>query len=242
MLHFRGILTVAVLCMALAGLAGCKTMGKNVYPQRDTTRIGVVGTQETTLPGESVLSVSSAVYSWELELRNSVHGDGVGNSIDFPAGHYGRCFECVEEDDKYYYFYYDKALTLGGLGLGQQIRAGFRVNKQDHKDILAFSPSDIGYQSFDMEPAPRYEVKRMYNVEDEYRFKKITFVSCDDDILTLRYRKVEGLGGGEPLVEELTLQFDLLESKTIRVMGAEFEVLSATSDKLVVEVIEGLEL
>ena len=236
-------ITLTLLGMFLVLLPGCKTMGKTVRPDLDVKIIGAEGTVETTAPGEPVVSVTRAVYSKELHLANRCEGDGTGNSLDFPAGRYGSCADCVEEDAKYWYFYYPELQSLGGLGWGAPARAGFRINKGDYRDYQALTPSDIGYAGFDLSPAPQYEVVDMISYEKPYHYKYIKFESFDDDILTLKYGEEkgpsEGLGTRE---ENLTLQFDLLQSRHIEMQGAEFEVIEAAPDRLVVNVIRNLTL
>lgn len=234
---------LAALVFVLLALTGCKTMGKTVQPNLDTKIIGSEGAVEVTAPGESVISVSRAIYSKALRLDNFCEGDGTGNSLDFPPGYYGDCHNCVEEDATYWYFYHPELQSLGGLGWGAASRAGFRINKKDYKDYQALTPSDIGYAGFDLTPAPRYEVVDMVSIEDPYHYKYIEFESFEDDILTLKYGEEKGPSEGLGTKEEnLTLQFDLLESKTISMKGAEFEVVEATPDKLVVKIIKGLTL
>ncbi|GAB7023268.1 hypothetical protein [Salidesulfovibrio brasiliensis] len=236
-------ITLTLLGILLASLSGCKTMGKNVHPTFQTKHIGTEDTLEPTAPGESVLFISQGVYSKELHLKNFCEGDGTGNSLDFPPGRYGNCANCVEEDENNWYFYYPELQSLGGLGWGAQVRAGFRINKKDYTDYQALTPSDVGYAGFDLTPAPKYEVVDMLTYEAPYHYKYIEFESFEDDILTLKYGEEEGPTKGLGTEEEtLTLQFDLLESKTLKIKEAELEVVEAGPDKLVVKIIKGLVL
>lgn len=236
-------IVLALMGLLLVSLTGCKTMGKNVHPTFAAKAIGSEGEVEVTAPGEPVIKISQAVYSKELHLENFCEGDGTGNSLDFPPGRYGNCNTCVEEDANYWYFYYPELQSLGGLGWGAASRAGFRINKNDYTDYQALTPSDIGYAGFDLSPAPQYEVIDMISYEKPYHYKYIEFESFDDDILTLKYGEEKGPSKGLGTQEEnLTLQFDLLESKTIQVKEAEFEVVEASPDKLVVKIVKGLKL
>lgn len=236
---------LATLIFVLLALTGCKTMGKTAYSTYDQVQIGVPGDMLQVQRGDVFIDVFKGIRKPILEVDDTVVAEWGGADLVYPPAAYGACGNCLEETDKYYFFYYpeNNSLLTPDMFLAAPLRAGFRVEKDDVTQILPFAYADIGDGIWDPTTDINARVVHWVDFNKEYHYKTIAFESWEDDILTLVYKEEHGPTKGVGTEEEkLTLQFDLLESKTLQVKEAQIEVVEAAPDKLVVKIIKNLTL
>jgi hypothetical protein len=237
---------LTLLGALLLPLSGClKMMGKTAYPTFDQVHTGVSDDMLEVPRGGVFIDVFKGIRKPIVELDDTVVAEWGGADMVYPPAAYGACDNCLEETDEYYFFYYpeNNSVLTPDMFLATPLRAGLRVEKDDFTKILPFAYSDFGDGIWTPKTAVNARVVHWIDFEKEYHYKTVTFASFEDDILTLVYKEEQGPTKGVGTEEEqLTLQFDLLESKTIRVKEAEMEVVEAAPDKLVVKIIKSLTL
>ncbi|GAB7023271.1 hypothetical protein [Salidesulfovibrio brasiliensis] len=235
---------IILLGFCLIALAGCKaSMGRVVPSAWEEDAIGESGEVVTATPGQVITMVFTGERSKVLRVHNSVHGEDAFATVEYPAAAYGGCSNCLEEDSQYYYFHHPenggRLKVVGGNTMWS--RAGYRASKTNPSDVVPFRYVEFGDPVMKATPAPDFDYGYAVNLKGEYHYKEITFVSCEDDILTLRRAEEQGpseeLGSKE---QQMTLQFDLLESKKIEMEGARFTVVEAAPDRLVVKVVKAV--
>lgn len=233
---------LALLC--LIALTGCKsTMGKSIPSSWDTVTSGQSGEVVTVAPGEIITEKFVGERTDVLNVHNYVRGEDAFATVEFPPAAYGGCADCLEQDSQYYYFHHPenggRLKVVGGNIMWS--RAGYRASKSDPSDVVPFRFVEFGDSAMTATPAPVFDYGYLITISKEYHYKNIKFVSCEDDILTLRRAEEKGpteeLGSQE---EQMTLQFDLLESKEIEMGGARLSVIEAAPDRLVVKVVKGI--
>jgi hypothetical protein len=237
---------VFLLACCLIALSGCKsTMGKTIPLSWDQEARGRDGEVVTVAPGENITDAFVGERIKILIVHNHVRGEDAFATVDYPAASYGKCDTCLEEDDQYYYFHHPenggRLKVVGGSTFWS--RAGYRASKANPSDVVPFRYVEFGDSTMTPDTAPVFEYGYAVNLDGNYHFRQINFVSLKDDILTLR--RAEEQGPSKELgsqADELTLQFDLLESRDIEFEEARFTVLEASPDRLVVKIIKGVTL
>jgi len=252
----RRIFLLCLICL-LSLAFGCKTANKttrvsNTYEVDHSVDVGQ--TKEVQPGGVVAIMVKGENFDL-LELKNNIRGTSGPTSCDVSP----QAFTQFEDDGTYLYAFSDKDLCTDNFaGAWDGLRCGIRYNKLNSMDtgvVVDARPvggigNDINFMDIDG-AVPEIEMTPMVNTYAEnYLRREIKFESYKDGYLTLYSLEEKGSKQGydaqgnrenvKPEMFEKTQSFDLTESKTVEVLGAQIEIIEATPDKLVYKVLSPL--
>jgi len=238
-------------------ICGCQTAKKtvSVRSSHEVDHYVTVGqTKEVQLGGKIAEMMKGDNFD-VLELKNNIRGTFGPVSCDLSPQ---RFFD-LEDDGTYLYGFSEKDRgddSFAGAWDGR--KCGIRYNKLNSMDSgvvidvreVGGIGNDINFMDIDG-AIPEIEMTPMVNIYAEnFLQRTIKFESYANDYLTLYCLEKKGSQQGfdkqgneksvDPEMQEKVLNFDLTESKTIEVMGAQIEIIEATPDKLVYKVLSPL--
>jgi len=252
-MYSRFILIVALCALPLMfGCQSAKTtsMGSTLQanhhqPVNEPIRVST---------GQTVLSMIKAENSDKLVLKNQVKGSSSTTTCELgPEEFYN-----LEEDAKYIYGFSKTARVDDFWGDYKTAPCGVYINKTNSLDVgVVDDTRDLfcagcGLTFYELDgPVPELELVPMIKYYGEsYLHREIKFESYKDDYLTLYFLEKKGSKQGydaqgnrenvKPEMFEKTQSFDLTESKTVEIMGAQIEIIEATPDTLVYKVLSPL--